>query len=108
MTLPHGASPALSEITNSSLINLHTSQSLATHRRESGGECESDIAIGMLRKMRWMPSGGVFPEKSVSFMSPVEDDLPVVKQRLNDYATAESSSASCKAFPVPRTSPSNM
>jgi len=40
VTLPHGNSPALSEIISRSLVHLSTSQSPATRHREPGEERE--------------------------------------------------------------------
>ena len=56
-TLPHGNSPALSEIINRSLVHLHTSKSLATRHREPGEERDFEIAPGVMMKMCWIPPG---------------------------------------------------
>jgi hypothetical protein len=56
-TLPHGNSPALSEIINRSLVHLRTSQSLASRHREPGEECEFEIAPGVMMRMCWIPPG---------------------------------------------------
>ena len=46
--LPHGNSPALSEIINRSLVHLRTSQSLAPRHREPGEEREFEIGPGVM------------------------------------------------------------
>jgi formylglycine-generating enzyme required for sulfatase activity len=56
-TLPHGNSPALSEIINRSLVHLRTSQSLATRHRDPGEEREFEIARGVMMRMCWIPPG---------------------------------------------------
>jgi hypothetical protein len=56
-TLPHGNSPALSEIITRSLVHLRTSKSLATRHREPGEECEFEIAPGVIMRMCWIPPG---------------------------------------------------
>lgn len=55
--LPHGNSPALTEIINRSLVHLCTSQSLATRQREPGEKCEFEIALGVMMRMCWIPPG---------------------------------------------------
>ena len=63
-TLPHGNSPALSEIINRSLVHLRTSQSPATRHREPGEECEFEIAPGVMMRMCWIPQGEFLMDSS--------------------------------------------
>jgi formylglycine-generating enzyme required for sulfatase activity len=56
-TLPHGNSPALSEIITRSLVHLRTSQSLATRHRQPGEERDFEIAPGVMMRMCWIPEG---------------------------------------------------
>ena len=64
-TLPHGNSPALSEIITRSLVHLRTSQSPATRHREPGEECEFEIAPGVMMRMCWIPPGEFLMESQL-------------------------------------------
>jgi formylglycine-generating enzyme required for sulfatase activity len=57
VTLPHGGSPALSEMICRSLAHLQTSKSLATRQPEPGEECDFEIAPGVMMRMCWIPPG---------------------------------------------------
>ena len=55
--LPHGRSPALSEMISRSLVHLQTSKALAVPERRGGEECDFEIAPGVMMRMCWIPPG---------------------------------------------------
>ncbi len=57
VTLPHGGSPALSEMINRSLVHLQPSKALAVPERRAGDECDFEIAPGVMMRMCWIPPG---------------------------------------------------
>jgi hypothetical protein len=57
VTLPHGGSPALSEMISRSLVHLQTDKALAVRERPPGEECDFEIAPGVMMRMSWIPQG---------------------------------------------------
>jgi formylglycine-generating enzyme required for sulfatase activity len=56
-TLPHGGSPALSEMISRSLAHIQSGKALAVPERRAGEEREFEIAPGVMMRMCWIPEG---------------------------------------------------